>query len=53
MIANNNKSYLDHLNKLVDKYNNNYHTSIGKKLVDNDYSAFTEEIEINPKVPKF
>ena len=47
MIANNNKSYLDHLNKLVDKYNNN------KKLVDNDYSAFTEEIEINPKVPKF
>ena len=32
----------------MDKYNNAYHPSIGKKLVDADYSALTKEIETNP-----
>ena len=31
MAANNSKSYLPYLNKLVDQYNNTYHHSIGKK----------------------
>ena len=44
-------SYLGYLNKLVYEYNNNYHHSIGKKAVDSDYSAFTEEIESNLKAP--
>ena len=46
-------SYLGYLNKLVYEYNNNYHHSIGKKAVDSDYSAFTEEIESNLKPPEF
>ena len=29
--ANDSKSYLSYLNKLVDEYNNTYHPSIGKK----------------------
>ena len=45
MAANNKKSYLDFLNKFVDEYNNTYHHSIGKKSVDADYSAQTEETE--------
>ena len=44
MIANDNKSDLGSLNKLVDEYNNN---------VDAAYSALLEEIETNPKAPKF
>ena len=31
MAANDRKSYLGYLNKLVDEYNNTYHRSIGKK----------------------
>ena len=46
-------TYLDYLDKLVDEYNNTYHRSIGKKSIDADYSALTEEIETNPKAPKF
>ena len=46
MIANDNKSYL---NKLVDQYSNTYHTSIGKKPINADYSALTEKIETNSK----
>ena len=53
MTANNSKSCLSYLNKLVDEYNSNYHLSIGKKPIDADYSALTEEIETNPKAPKF
>ena len=46
-------TYLDYLDKLVDEYNNTYYRSIGKKSIDADYSALTEEIETNPKAPKF
>ena len=53
MIANDSKSYLSYLNKLVDKYNNTCHCIISKKPIGADYSALTEEIETNPKDPKF
>ena len=33
IIANDRKSYLSCLNKIVDQYNNNYHHSIGKNLL--------------------
>ena len=39
MTAKNSKSYLAYLNKLVDQYNNTYHHSINKKLVNADYSV--------------
>ena len=41
------------MNKLVDEYNNTYHHSIGKNPIDTDYSALTEQIDKNPKSPKF
>ena len=44
MAANDSKSYLGYLNDLVDKYNNIYHCSIGKKSVGADYSALFEKI---------
>ena len=47
MTANNSRSCLYYLNKLVDKYNNSYHSSIGKKSIYANYSALTEEIETN------
>ena len=53
MTANDSKSYLPYLNKLVDQYNNTYHHSINKKPINADYSASTENIESNPKGPKF
>ena len=53
MTANNSESYLSYLNKLVDQYNNAYHHSIGKKPINDDYSALIGKIETNPKVPKF
>ena len=53
MTANNSKSYLSYLNKLVDQYNNTYHHSINKKPINADYSALTEKIETNLKAPKF
>ena len=53
MTANDCKSYLPYLNKLVDQYNNTYHHSINKKPIDFDYSALTENIETNLKAPKF
>ena len=37
MAANNSKSYLPYLNKLVDQYNNTYHHSIGKKTINADF----------------
>ena len=49
MTANNRKSYLGYLNKLVDECSNTYHYSIGKKPVDADYSALNKEIEAIPK----
>ena len=33
MAANDSKSYLPYLNKLVDQYNNTYHHSISNKLL--------------------
>ena len=36
MTANNSKSYLPYLNKLVDQYNNNYDQSINGKPVNAD-----------------
>ena len=50
MTANDSKSYLSHLNKLADQYNNTYHHSINKNP---NYSLLTEEIETNSKAPKF
>ena len=51
--ANEIKSYLLYLNKLVDQYNNTYHHSINKKPINADYSALTEKIKTNHKAPKF
>ena len=53
MTANDSKSYLLYLNKLVDQYNNIYQHSINKKPITADYSALTEKIERNLKTPKF
>ena len=53
MAANDNKSYLPCLNKLVDQYSNTYYDSINKKPINADFSTFTENIETNPKAPKF
>ena len=53
MRANDNKSYLSYLNKLVDQYNNTYHRSINKKPINADYSDWTEKIETNLKTYKF
>ena len=41
------------MNKLVDQYNNTHHHSINKKPINTDYSALTENIEMNSKAPKF
>ena len=53
MTANDSRSYLSYLNKLVDQYNNTHHHSIYKESIKADYSALTEKIETNPKAPKF
>ena len=53
MTANDSKSYLNYLNKLVDQYNNPYHHSINKKPINADYSALAEKIVANPRAPKF
>ena len=37
----------------MDEHNNSYHCPIGKKLIDADYFALTEEIELSNKAPKF
>ena len=52
-ICENVTSYLGYLNnKLVDKYNNRYHYSIGKKPIDDEYSALPEKVEANSKLTK-
>ena len=51
--ANDSKSYLSFLKKLVDQYNNNYHHSINKKYINADYSALNKTIKTNSKAPKF
>ena len=35
----------------MDEYN--YLSSIEKKSIEADFPAFTDEIEVNPKAPKF
>ena len=52
MTANDSKSYL-YLKKLVNEYNNTYYHSINEKPINAYYSALTEDIESNPKAPKF
>ena len=47
MTANDSKSYLRYLNKLVDEHNNSYHRSNGKKPIEADYSVLTKKIETN------
>ena len=51
MTANDSKSYLGYLNKLVD--NSTYQHSIDKKPVDADYAALNENIELSHKAPKY
>ena len=53
LTANDSKSYLSYLNKVIDKYHNTYHNFINKKLINADYSALTEKIDTNSKAPKF
>ena len=53
MTANDSKSYLPYLKKLVDQYNNTYYHSINKKPIDAYYSALTEKIETDSKIRKF
>ena len=53
MAANGSKSYLNHLNKLVDECNNIYHCSVCKKPIDTAYSALTGDIKSSHKAPKF
>ena len=43
MTANNSKSYLASLKKLVNHYNKTYHHSIAKKYINADYSALTQK----------
>ena len=51
MMAINSRSYHDHLDKLLDEYNNTYHCSTGKKPIRADYSAWSEVIETDYKSP--
>ena len=51
MKANDGKSRLAYLNKLVDEYSNSYHCS-GKNPIDPDYPVLTEEIESINKASK-
>ena len=53
MAANDSKSYLGYLNKFVDEYIYSHHLFIGKNPIDTNYFDMTEEIETNPKAPKF
>ena len=53
MTANDSKSYLGYLNTIIDQYKKTYDYPIGKKSIDADYSALTEEIKTNPEAPKF
>ena len=56
MEANDTKSYLPYLNKLVVQYNNTYHHSINKKPINIDNFALNEKNEMNHKakvVPEF
>ena len=41
MASDDNKSYLPYLNKLVHQYNDTYHHSIEKNIINSNYSAMT------------
>ena len=43
MTANDNKSYLSYLNKVLDQYNNTYYSSIGENPLNAHISALTEK----------
>ena len=51
--ANDSKTYLKYLNKLVDQYNCTYHHSIGGKSINDNYSVLIEKIKTNSKNSKF
>ena len=53
MTANDSKSYLRYLNKVVDQCNNNYHYSINSKPINDNYSALTEKIQTTLKAAQF
>ena len=53
MTANDSKSDLSYLNKLVDQYNNPCHHSINKNPINAYYYALSREIETNHKAHKF
>ena len=53
MTANNSKSDLSYLNKLVDQYNSLYHHYFNKKAIKADFSALDEKIETSHKASKF
>ena len=53
MTANDSKSYLSYVKKLVDQHNNIYHHSISKVPINANYSALTEKIQTNPKASKY
>ena len=44
MTANDSKSYLSYLNKLVDQYSSNYHHAINKKPISVDYCVLTKKL---------
>ena len=50
MTANNSKTSLPYLNKLVDQYNNTYHHSINKRPISADYSKLTEKLRPSLKL---
>ena len=50
MTANDCKSDFSYSNKLVDQYN---HHSVDKRLINHDYSALNEYIELSHKPSKF
>ena len=53
MTANESKFYLGYLRMLLAECNNTSNRSTSKKPIDDDPYALTEEIETNPKAPKF
>ena len=53
MRANDSKSYLSYLNKLVGQKNNTCHRSTNRTPINADYSALTEKKKTNSKAPKF
>ena len=50
MTANNSKTSLPYLNKLVDQYNNTYHHSINKRPISADYSKLAEKLRPSLKL---